>query len=97
MALGRVLLGEGINSNVGNCCVKLLSDLFSCLRENLESMCLPHSQWSTKLARSDRQYTVVLGGSKQLPGQGTYFYLICIILYNYPFKNDLICINLSKI
>ena len=41
MALGRVLLGEGINSNVENCCVKLLRDLFSCLQENLESMCFP--------------------------------------------------------
>ena len=51
MELGRVSLGEGINSNVKNCCVKLLRDWFSRLRENFESMCLPHSQWSTKLAR----------------------------------------------
>ena len=47
MALGIVSLGEGINSNVRNRCVKLLRDLFSRLRENLESMCLPHFQWST--------------------------------------------------
>ena len=59
MALGRVSFGEGINSNVENCCVKLLRDLFSHLRENLESMCLPHSQWSTKLVRSGHKYTVV--------------------------------------
>ena len=65
MALGRVSLGEGINSNVGNCCVKSLRDLFSWLRENFESMCLPHSQWSTWLARSGRPR----GGSKQLPGR----------------------------
>ena len=65
MALGRVSLGESINSNVGNCCVKLLRDLFSCLQENFESMCLPHSQWSTWLARSGRPR----GGSKQLPGR----------------------------
>ena len=55
MALGRVLLGEGINSNMENCCVKFLRDQFSRLRENFESMCLPHSQWSTKLARSGRK------------------------------------------
>ena len=65
MALGRVSLGEGINSNVGNCCVKSLRDLFSCLRENFESMCLPHSQWSTWLAHSGRPRD----GSKQLPGR----------------------------
>ena len=59
MALGRVSFGEGINSNVQNCCVKLLRDLCSRLRENLESMCLPHSQWSTKLARSGHKYMVV--------------------------------------
>ena len=47
MALERVSLGEGINSYVGNRYVKLLRDLFSRLRENLESMCLPHFQWST--------------------------------------------------
>ena len=64
MALGRVLLGEGINSNVGNCCVKSLRDLFSCLRENFESMCLPHSQWSTWLARSGRMYTVIHGAGQ---------------------------------
>ena len=57
MALGRLLLGEGINSNVENCCVKLLRDQFSRLRENFESMCLPHSQWSTKLACSGYTYT----------------------------------------
>ena len=60
MALGRVSLGEGINSIVGNCCVKFLRDLFSRLRENLESMCLPHFQWSTYIARSGRKYTVVI-------------------------------------
>ena len=54
MALERVSLGEGINSNVENCCVKFLRDWFSRLQENFESMCLPHSQWSTKLARSGR-------------------------------------------
>ena len=64
MALGRVLLGASINSNVENCCVKLLRDLFSRLRENLESMCLPHSQWSTWLARSGRMYTVVHGAGQ---------------------------------
>ena len=56
MALGRVSLGEGINSNVGNCHVKLLRDRFSHLRENFESMCLPHSQWSPKLACSSGSY-----------------------------------------
>ena len=61
MALGRISLGEAISSNVGNCCVKLLRDLLSCLRENFESMCLPHSQWSTWLARSGSMYTVVNG------------------------------------
>ena len=59
MALGRILLGEGINSNVENCCVKLLRDLFIHLQENLESICLPHSQWSTKLAHSGRMYMVI--------------------------------------
>ena len=59
MALGRVSLGEGINSNVENCCVKLLRDWFSHLGENLESMCLPHSQWITKLVRSGQTYTVI--------------------------------------
>ena len=83
MALGRVSLGEGINSNVGNCCVKLLSDLFSCLRENLESMCLPHSQWSTKLARSGRMYTV-LNGASQNNCQGGYQLLLN--LHNFPLK-----------
>ena len=83
MALGRVSLGEGINSNVGNCCVKLLRDLFSCLQENFESMCLPHSQWSTWLARSGRMYT---GRVKTTARAGTNFYLICIILHNFPLK-----------
>ena len=41
MALGRVSLGEGINSNVGNCCVKSLRDLFSCLRETLKVCVYP--------------------------------------------------------
>ena len=57
MTPGRVLLGEGINSNVENCCVKLLRDQFSRLQENFESVCLPISQWSTKLACSGRKYT----------------------------------------
>ena len=82
MALGRFSLSEGINSNVGNSCVKLLRDLFSHLRENLESMCLPHFQWSTKLTRSGH----TRGGSKQTGRVGTYFYLICIILHNLSLK-----------
>ena len=64
MTLGRVSLGEDINSNVENCRVKLLRDLFSRLQENLESMCLPHSQWSTWLVRSGRMYTVVHGAGQ---------------------------------
>ena len=83
MALGRVSLGEGINSNVGNCWVKLLSDLFSCLRENLESMCLPHSQWSIKLAHSGRMY-MVLNGAGQNNCQGGYQLLPN--LHNFPLK-----------
>ena len=75
MALGRVSLSEDINSNVGNCCVKLLRDQISCLRENFESMCLPHSQWSTWLARSCRLYTVV-NGEGQNNCQGGYQLLL---------------------
>ena len=80
MALGRVSLGEGISSNVGNCCVKLLSDLFSCLQENLESMCLPHSQWSTKLARSGRLYTVEHWAGQNNSRVG---YLLLLNLHNF--------------
>ena len=75
MVLGRVSLGEGINSNVGNCCVKLLRDLFSCLREIFENMCLPHSQWSTWLARSGRMY-MVIHGAGQNNCQGGYQLLL---------------------
>ena len=59
MALGRVSLGESINSIVENYCVKFLRDWFSHLQENFESMCLPHSQWSTKLAHSSLWYAII--------------------------------------
>ena len=75
MALGKVSLGEGINSNVRNCCVKSLRDLVSCLREIFESMCLPHSQWSTWLARSGLLYMVV-NGAGQNNCQGGYQLLL---------------------
>ena len=58
IALGKVPLGEDIHSTVKNCCVNLLRDWFSHLRENCESMCLPHSQWGTKCARTGITYTV---------------------------------------
>ena len=80
MALEQVWLGESINSNVENCCVKLLRDLFSRLRENLESMCLPHSQWSTKLVHSGPKYTVInwVGQNNSRAG-----YLLLLNLHNF--------------
>ena len=80
MVLGRVLLGEGINSNGENCCVKFLRDQFSRLRENFESMCLPHSQWSTKLAHSGHKYMFRTGWVKTTARAG---YLLLLNLHNF--------------
>ena len=57
IALGKVPLGEDIHSTVENCCVNLVREWLSRLQENFESMCLPHSQWGTKCARTGIQYT----------------------------------------
>ena len=59
IALRRVPLGEDIHSTVESCCVNLLRDWLSHLREDFESKCLPHSQWSTKRVRTSRTYTVI--------------------------------------
>ena len=59
IALRKVSLGEDAHSTVESCCVNLLRDQLSHLQENFESMCLPHSQQSTKRACTSITYTVV--------------------------------------
>ena len=87
IALGKVSLGKDIHSTVESCCVNLLRDQLSHLQENYESMCLPHSQWSTKRAHTGIMYMVITWvGQNNCQGQDGYFYLLCIFLYNYPLK-----------
>ena len=60
IALGKVPLGEDIHSTVESCCVNMLRDQLSHLQENFESMCLPHSQWSTKCVCTSITYMVAI-------------------------------------